>query len=708
MQAEVNSISTDVPIARATRRGRSRAPLDGLLRSELERQRERGEDRLDLYGLLGDADTERDAPGAGVPHWLNPERVDEEGATLTPTPPATRGRLRGLASRFSLSVAEQAALLLALLPLFESRYSALMSFLQDDEGGTWPRVTLLLTVLGPTPASRIPLRRLLSSADAPLLRHQLVLPVEKSGRTSSRGDAIYLRGADTVYAFLTGELTPSHPALTDRGDWLPAGLDEPGAMPDEWRAGADQLRAVCFGRGGLSAPVVLLQGGDGREGLVAQLAAEAGMRVFALNLEALPDDTEDAWQALCAALHLTRLTGNVLLLQNLGELGARYAKLAPGLDARLASHGQPVVALTDDVGVHGCFISVARVSISLSPRERESDVNMIHTALTSLGYPIDAQLDLQALLMRTRIHPGRLSQTLAEADLYRRLRDPDASLEEGDLRRALRARSHQHFGRLAQRIEPRRRLDDLIANERLREQLEEILAAIRHRETVLVRGFGRKIVYGTGVSVLFYGESGTGKSMAAEVLAAELGVDLIRVDLSTVVNKYIGETEKNLSRIFDLASADTGVLLFDEADALFGKRSEVKDAHDRHANIEVSYLLQRLEHYPGLVVLSTNNRGHLDDAFTRRLTFMTRFELPDAELRLKMWRAIWPTQISVASDVDWERLAQRTELTGAGIRNVALLASWLAAEAGRAVTQADIERAIRRELGKTGRLVPQF
>ena len=150
------------------------------------------------------------------------------------------------------------------------------------------------------------------------------------------------------------------------------------------------------------------------------------------------------------------------------------------------------------------------------------------------------------------------------------------------------------------------------------------------------------------------------------------------------------------------------MLLFDEADALFGKRSEVKDAHDRHANIEVSYLLQRLEHYPGLVVLSTNNRGHLDDAFTRRLTFMTRFELPDAELRLKMWRAIWPTQISVASDVDWERLAQRTELTGAGIRNVALLASWLAAEAGRAVTQADIERAIRRELGKTGRLVPQF
>ncbi|MGT0250495.1 ATP-binding protein [Burkholderia pyrrocinia] len=430
--------------------------------------------------------------------------------------------------------------------------------------------------------------------------------------------------------------------------------------------------------------------------------------MFALNLEELPEDTDDAWQVLSAALHLTRLTGSVLMLQNISDLERHHPALVSGLDARLADHGQPVVVLAGDDGSHRSFARVTRISITLPARHRSSDANLIRAALLAQGHELDSQPDLDTLLMRTGINLDLLPQTLAEADLYRQLRDSVAPMDQEDLYRALRARSQQHFGRLAQRIEPRRRFDDLIADERLREQLVEILAAIRHRETVLEHGFAHKIAYGTGISALFYGESGTGKSMAAEVLAAELGVDLIRVDLSTVVNKYIGETEKNLSRIFDLASADTGVLLFDEADALFGKRSEVKDAHDRHANIEVSYLLQRLEHYPGLVVLSTNNRGHLDDAFTRRLTFMTRFEVPDVELRLKMWRSIWPTQIAVASDIDWERLAQCTELTGAGIRNVALLAGWLAAEAKRAVTQADIERAVRRELGKTGRLVPQF
>ncbi|WP_275388118.1 ATP-binding protein, partial [Xenorhabdus bovienii] len=228
---------------------------------------------------------------------------------------------------------------------------------------------------------------------------------------------------------------------------------------------------------------------------------------------------------------------------------------------------------------------------------------------------------------------------------------------------------------------------------------------INYRDQILDAGFQEKISYGTGISALFYGESGTGKTMAAEVIAGYLGVDLIKVDLSTVVNKYIGETEKNISRIFDLAEADSGVLFFDEADALFGKRSETKDAQDRHANIEVSYLLQRLEDYPGLVILATNNRSHLDSAFNRRFTFITRFTYPDETLRKKMWQKIWPEQLILSHEIDFEHLAKRSDLTGANIRNIALLSSILAADDNTGqVENKHIERAVILELNKTGRL----
>ncbi|KWN66030.1 ATP-binding protein [Burkholderia ubonensis] len=317
----------------------------------------------------------------------------------------------------------------------------------------------------------------------------------------------------------------------------------------------------------------------------------------------------------------------------------------------------------------------------------------------------EAPLALPALVQRFPVRPDTLRQTLQEAELYRQCRDPGAPLSAADLRAAFRLRAQQDFGKLAQRIEPVRTFDDLIVSDEVRLQLDEILAAIRQRDAVWRQGFARKVGYGFGISALFHGDSGTGKTMVAEVLAGALGVDLIKVDLSTVVNKYIGETEKNLSRIFDLAQADAGVLFFDEADALFGKRSETKDAHDRHANIEVSYLLQRLENYPGLVVLSTNHRAHLDSAFTRRLTFITRFRFPDAALRAQMWRQIWPAGVALDADLPFDELAREAELSGANIRNIALLASWLAADARTPVRRAHLDQALRRELAKLGRIV---
>jgi SpoVK/Ycf46/Vps4 family AAA+-type ATPase len=218
-------------------------------------------------------------------------------------------------------------------------------------------------------------------------------------------------------------------------------------------------------------------------------------------------------------------------------------------------------------------------------------------------------------------------------------------------------------------------------------------------------GFDRKLSLGKGLNVLFAGPSGTGKTMAAEVLAGELGLDLYKIDLSTVVSKYIGDTEKNLARIFAEAATSNAILFFDEADALFGKRSEVKDAHDRYANIEIGYLLQRMEEYEGVVILATNLRKNMDEAFVRRMHFTVEFPFPNAQDRRRIWAHIWPEATPRSAELDADVLARRFELAGGNIRNIALAAAFLAASDGGVVTMAHLLHATRREYQKMGKIV---
>jgi SpoVK/Ycf46/Vps4 family AAA+-type ATPase len=209
---------------------------------------------------------------------------------------------------------------------------------------------------------------------------------------------------------------------------------------------------------------------------------------------------------------------------------------------------------------------------------------------------------------------------------------------------------------------------------------------------------------GRGITGLFAGDSGTGKTMSAEVIAAELGLDLYTVNLATVVDKYVGETEKNLERIFAEAAGVNGVLLFDEADAIFGKRSEVRDAHDRYANIESAYLLQRMETFDGLAILATNLRANLDEAFTRRLDTVVDFPTPDEPLRRTLWDRCLGAAMPRAADVDLDFLASAFDLAGGHIRSAAVTAAYLCADAGRPVTMLDVVGAVAREYRKLGRL----
>jgi SpoVK/Ycf46/Vps4 family AAA+-type ATPase len=247
--------------------------------------------------------------------------------------------------------------------------------------------------------------------------------------------------------------------------------------------------------------------------------------------------------------------------------------------------------------------------------------------------------------------------------------------------------------------------DDIVLPRACLEQLREICAQARYRQHVFEHwGFKRKVALGKGLSVLFVGPSGTGKTMAADIIANDLGLELYKIDLSGVVSKYIGETEKNLRQIFEAAEQSNAALFFDEADAVFGKRSEVKDAHDRYANIETNYLLQRIEDYEGIVILASNFPKNIDDAFTRRLRFIVEFPLPDASSRQQIWQHIFPAELPRSRDIDIDFLSRKLKLSGGNIKNIALNAAFLAAANSGVLAMEDIIHATKREFHKMGRL----
>jgi SpoVK/Ycf46/Vps4 family AAA+-type ATPase len=259
--------------------------------------------------------------------------------------------------------------------------------------------------------------------------------------------------------------------------------------------------------------------------------------------------------------------------------------------------------------------------------------------------------------------------------------------------------------KFAQRIKPSFTLDDVVLPEEWHDQLKELVGHVVHAPQVMnAWGFGAQVAYGRGVAALFTGASGTGKTMAAQAIAHELQTEAFLVDLSRIVSKFIGESEKHLDAVFTDAERAGAVLVFDEADAIFGKRSEVKDAHDRYANIEVAYLLQRMETFSGLIILTTNFRQNLDNAFLRRLRFMVEFPKPDAAAREAIWRRCLPGAAPLSADLDFAALGRRIEVTGGNIRQITLRAAFAAADEGApAIAMRHVLGAARAELVKLGR-----
>ncbi|MFQ5628756.1 MAG: ATP-binding protein, partial [bacterium] len=309
------------------------------------------------------------------------------------------------------------------------------------------------------------------------------------------------------------------------------------------------------------------------------------------------------------------------------------------------------------------------------------------------------------LATRFNLTGEQITRVCEQASRTAFARDPEKSrLQLSDLFECSRTISQPRLTTLSRKIKPAYNWDDLVLPLDQLAHLKEIARQVKNKRVVMEEmGFGKKLSLGRGISALFSGQSGTGKTMAAEIIANDLGLDMYKIDLSAVVSKYIGETEKNLNRVFTEAEYSNAILFFDEADALLGKRSEVKDAHDRFANIEIAYLLQKMEEYEGVVIMATNLKKNIDDAFVRRIQFIVDFPFPNEVYREAIWRAVYPKETNLHKEIDFGFLAGKFVFAGGNIKNVALRAAYLAAEDGQVVTMKHLVQATRRELQKIGK-----
>ncbi|MEI2579945.1 ATP-binding protein [Scytonema sp. PRP1] len=528
---------------------------------------------------------------------------------------------------------------------------------------------------------------------APLRRWRLIEVAGGESLTQSR-----LRIDERVLHYLAGV-----PYLDDRLQGLIEPLPIETELPASHNLLAQQIADIWSQiRGQQIPPAIQLCGdeSDSKWAIASAVSATMGIQLYFLRAADIP-------QAVAEREALTRLwereailSRSALLLEweDLTEV-EKMRSLLPFIE-----NVQSLLLISGREPLQSCRRKIIRLDISkVSMAEQRS---LWQNALGNSALELNGQLDTlvsQFSLSASTIYTVcNQVKELRTGDKSQETEDRSYSLPASPLSQlwdTCRTIARPRLETLAQRIVPKATWDDLVLPEPQRQILHEMAAQVRQRAKVYETWeFAIRGSNGLGISALFVGASGTGKTMAAEVLAHELRLDLYRIDLSQVVSKYIGETEKNLRRVFDAAEAGGAILLFDEADALFGKRSEVKDSHDRYANIEVSYLLQRMEAYRGLAILTTNMKNAIDTAFLRRIRFIVQFPFPDFAQRIEIWRRIFPPKMPTEK-IDLAKLA-KLNIAGGNIRNIALNAAFLAADTGESVQMKHLLRAAQSEYAK--------
>ena len=597
-----------------------------------------------------------------------------------------------LLETFALDDFEADAFLLCLLPDLDLRYQRLYGFLQDDVTKRYPNVDLLLTLKGAEGPERLGLLGYFAP-EARLIRYRLLDQLgEKDG--GDRLDAAY-RVPASVRTWLLGNYRPDE-AIGEIVECLKTDAKTGAKVSISLDTALKNLH-----NGAGSSPLLVFYGDDTsaqRESAIV-LAANQGMGVLSIDMDLLAQAI-DPGELLKRALRDARMLNTLPLIEN---LDACFEDDRPAVWA-----GNALAFFEEIIVTSGRERWYPSGSMHVRP--------ILHVEFDLPGYQQRLQLWQEALdvdkdddildqaAAQFVLSSGQIRDAAHTAQDIARARGEQ--ITRPDLFSAARAHSHHHLAKLARHIDPRYSWEDIILPNEQRDMLREVVSAVRGKARVMeVWGVGKKLVSSQGITVLFAGPPGTGKTMAAEVIAGELGLDLYKIDLSTVVSKYIGETEKNLEQIFSEAQTSNAVLFFDEADAIFGKRSEVKEANDRYANIETSYLLQRMDSYDGITILATNLRANVDEAFTRRVQFAIDFYMPDEEHRLRIWETLFPSSVPRDDDVDLPFLAKRFKLAGGNIRNIIVSAVYQAAAIDGSVTMKYLLHGTRRELQKMGRLV---
>ena len=593
--------------------------------------------------------------------------------------------LSALCRAFDLNAFERQVIVLALAPALDTSFRGLFGRLQGKANAEAGTCELGIELLCPGVEERAsswqcfdahsPLRyfRLLGeegdiSADGPL---------RLAGRVTG-----YLLGSTAIDEKVLAVLRPAGDArltrgqegLADRlGTWIQKRLAE-GGWPRINLAGPRDA---------------------GRSAIAAQACRLIGLRLEALDLAALLDGSFvlallERESALAQLAYFLDLTG-------LDPQSSPEKLLVERLCARLKAP----LFLASTVPVE---TSVPTFVQKLEPPDAKDQLQLWQSAAEPL--PLAADVSLEPLVNQFCFGPRSIARAASDARYIAELRGGEALVTQQDLWQSCRQRSSTPMQGLASALPTPFSWEDIVLPPEKERILRDIAFQVGHRRRVYQDwGFGEKLSQACGVSALFTGPSGTGKTMAAQVLSGSLELDLYRIDLANVVNKYIGETEKNLSRVFDAAERSGAVLFFDEADALFGKRSEVRDSHDRYANIQIDYLLQRIEEYSGLAILATNMKSHIDPAFMRRLRFSIEFPLPGRELRRSIWQRCLPGQ-APTEGIDFDALA-RLELSGGSIRNVVVNAAFLAAAEDRPIGMGHLLESAEREYAKEEKLAPR-
>ena len=579
-----------------------------------------------------------------------------------------------MAGEFGLCPLGCGLLLLAIAPECSAKYPGLFAYLNDDVQRRWPTQDLARRLLCPPGdmAADRRLRALLSPS----------LGVDAGGLVASGmlvpAGADEERLPDLLRGWRPGRTLVHH--LLALPGFPVAGMRTVVAAP---RAGGESVAG---------APLLLVTGA-GRDGL--QLAGEwaerQGKGLLFLESRACGADAREIAEAGIFA----RLCNCLLAVE--------AAAPAPAIAQGLSVHRPAVILAPRAEGWATALAPRLVVHKAMPLPTPAARVTLWRHALRDHGLACEDQA-FEAVAERYAMPASAIDRAASRAAL----RGAGEPLSAAQLLAAASAENAPDLDGLAQPVATSATWHDLVLPHGAMEQLRDFASAVATRTRVFDQwGFAAVGRGGsTGLAALFSGGSGTGKTMSAAIIAAELGLDLWRIDLAATVSKYIGETEKNLDRLFSAAGVGNAILFFDEADALFGKRSEVKDSHDRYANVEIAYLLQRLEDHPGIVILATNLSRNLDAAFLRRLPFVIEFPLPDVAAREALWRKAIPPRAPLAASVDLADFATRFELAGGDIRTAALEAAFLAAGRGGTIDAEVIEIAVRRQLMKRGQVPP--